>query len=126
MTPFDCDLGPRLRAHAALLRDVRDESLAVLRPDAIEALTMQAADLDRIADVHEARLGGAVEEHQADAVRLALLRRSDASGDVSRFMARRPAPALLPRPSAPVLPFRPRTSTAAPFPPTHETEPGVA
>ena len=91
MPPDPTDTGPRLRAHAALLRDVRDESLAVLRPDAIEALTLQAADLDRMADAHDARLGAAVEEGHAEAVRLALLRRQDAAHGVLRMM-RRPAP----------------------------------
>lgn len=114
MTPFDSDLGPRLRAHAALLRDVRDESLAVLRPDAIEALTMQSVDLDRIADTHEARLGATVEEHQAEAVRLAVLRREDAAHSVLRLM-QRPAPVLPPGRAAKVLPFLPRTKASAPL-----------
>ena len=143
------DLGPRLRAHAALLRDLRDDHLAVLPHDAIEALTLLAAASDRMADAHETALGVGVEARQAEAVRLALLGRhghpgrgesppgmpEDAAHGVPRLMQRlmqRPAPVpVVPRPrafgsnahAAEVLPFR-RATAAVPVLFAHETAGG--
>lgn len=134
------DLGPRLRAHAALLRDLRDDHLAVLPHDAIEALTLLAAASDRMADAHETALGVGVEARQAEAVRLALLGRhghpagrgesppgmpEDAAHGVPRLM-QRPAPVpVVPRPAAEVLPFR-RATAAVPVLFAHETIEGDA
>lgn len=105
MPPDPAATGPHLRAHAALLRDLRDKNLGVLRADAAESLTLVALSLDQLADVHDAGCGAAVEGRQAEAVRLALLRRQDAAHGVLRLMAR-PAPVpVVPRPAAEVIQF---------------------
>lgn len=130
MAPFDpADAGPCLRAHADALRHLCHHYRAALRPGTIEDVTLAALSLDTDADrldaEHDATFGAADEERQAEAVRLALLRRQDAAHGVLRLM-QRPAPVLPPRPAAEVVPFRPRTKAAMPLHLTHETEPGVA
>ncbi len=140
------DLGPRLRAHAALLRGLghsirmptRDDCLAVLRPDAIEALTLLAVAADQMADACETALGVGVEARQAEAVRLALLGQhghpagrgesppgmpEDAAHGVLRLMQRPTGFPAAPRPAAEVLPFR-RTSQPNAVLFAHETGPG--
>lgn len=69
MTPPDLSL--QLRAHAALLRELRNECLAVLRPDVHEVLSLIADDLERQADRHEDARGA-----EAEARRVLSFRRS--------------------------------------------------
>lgn len=110
MTPFDpADAGPCLRAHADALRHLCHHYRAALRPGTIEDVTLAALSLDTDADrldaEHDATLGAADEGRQAEAVRLALLRRQDAAHGVLRLM-QRPAPVpVVPRPAAEVIRF---------------------
>ena len=121
MTSLDPrDTPADLRSYADLLRDLAADREAVRTPEAREALTVIAAGLDARAERLDASLGTEAEERQAEAVRLALLRRQDAAHGVLRMM-RRPAPVpVVPRPAAAVLPFRPRTTSAMPVPVSHE------
>lgn len=106
MPPDPADTGPYLRARADALRDLCHDYRAVLRPGTIQDLTMAALSLDTDADRLDAAVGDAVHAQQADAVRLALMVRSDAlSGGVLRLM-QRPAPLpVAPRPAAEVIQF---------------------
>lgn len=111
MPPLDPrDLPADLRSYADLLRDLAADREAVATPEARDALTVIAGGLDIRADhldaAHNAALGAEAASRQAEAVRLALLRRQDAAHGVLRLM-RRPAPMpVVPRPMAEVLPFR--------------------
>ena len=111
MTPPDfadsADTPADLRSYADLLRDLAADREAIVTPEARAALTVIANGLDGQADRLDATLGGEAEERQAEAVRLALLRRQDAARAVGvlRLMTR-PAPVpVVPRPAAQVIRF---------------------
>lgn len=114
--PHDpADTGPYLRARADGLRDLCHNYRFALRAGTIQDLTLAALSLDTDADRLDAALGAEVEARQADAVRLALMVRSDAQrGGVLRLM-QRTAPVLPPGRAAKVLPFLPRTKASAPL-----------
>lgn len=86
MTSLDPrDTPADLRSYADLLRDLAADREAVRTPEAREALTVIAAGLDARAERLDASLGTEAEERQAEAVRLALLRRQDAAHGVLRL-----------------------------------------
>lgn len=107
VAPDPADVPADLRSFADLLRDLAADGEAVVTPEARDALTTIANGLDGLSDRLDAALGAEAEERQAEAVRLALLRRQDAARAVGvlRLMAR-PAPApVVPKPAAQVIRF---------------------